>query len=76
MALPPRYQNLKDLAVMVNFIKEHPQVAGSLKSIDLTTNTVFFAKDCEAQFGRKKAERRGPGPATTLEFKRANCEID
>ena len=31
-ALPPKYQNLKDMRVMVNFIEAHPEIAWSLKS--------------------------------------------
>lgn len=76
MALPPRYQNVKDLKVMVDFIYEHPKVAGRLKSIDLQTLTIHCSNNGEIKFGRRRRERRGPGPAAPLEFREANCEIE
>ena len=36
-ALPPKYQNLKDLEVLVEFIKAHDMISSALKSIDLET---------------------------------------
>ena len=78
MALPPRYQNVKDLAVMVEFIETYPLVAAQLKSIDLSQFTVYFGDDGEAKFGRKaiKRERGWVGPAAPLEFKTSNREIE
>jgi hypothetical protein len=77
-ALPPRYQNVKDLAVMVAFVRSHPLVASSLKSVDLDTYTVHYKGNCKAVFGRK-ARIRPPGwvgPAAPLEFKRSNCPVE
>jgi hypothetical protein len=77
-ALPPQYQNAKDLDVMIEFVKQHPSVISSLKQIDLRQSTVYFGEDCEAVFGRKLVIRMPGwvGPAAPLEFKRSNCELD
>jgi len=77
-ALPPQYQNEKDLNVMVNFIKEHPKVISSLRKIDFRAKIIYFDDACEAIFGRKhKPKPEGwVGPADPLEFKKSNCEID
>ena len=34
-ALPPQYQNAKDLDVMVEYVKAHPAVAAAIRSIDM-----------------------------------------
>ena len=77
-ALPPRYQNMKDLDVMVEYIKEHPTIASTLKSIDLQKYTVYFGNGCKAVFGRKTTikPREWVGPADPLEFKYSNCSRD
>lgn len=76
-ALPPRYQNVKDLDVMVEFIKRNETVASTLSLIDVDSYTVYFGEDCQAVFGRE-ARPKPPGwvgPADPLVFKRSNCEI-
>lgn len=76
-ALPPRYQNMKDLDVMVEFIKRNETVASTLSLIDVGSYTVYFGEDCQAIFGRE-ARPKPPGwvgPADPLVFKRSNCEI-
>ena len=77
-ALPPEYQNEKDLNVMVNFVKDHPKIISTLKKIDFKSKVIYFADDCRAVFGRKhKPKPKGwVGPADPLEFKKSNCEID
>jgi hypothetical protein len=77
-ALPPRYQNIKDLDVMVDYIKEHPEVASTLKSIDFLEYTIYFGNGCKAVFGRKLTEKPPgwTGPADPLEFKESNCSIN
>ena len=72
-ALPPRYQNVIDLEAMTEFIKQYPQVASSLASVNVRTATVHFANDCKVIFRRK-----GPiviGPAGPLAFQSSNCPI-
>lgn len=77
-ALPPQYQNGKDLDVMVDYIKEHPEVASTLKSIDLSKYTIYFGDGCEAVFGRKSTIKLPGwvGPADPLEFKELNCPVN
>lgn len=77
MALPPSFQNIKDLKVMVKFIEDHPVIAGSLKSIDMKTKTVYFSDNCEASFGRSAVKRAlgWVGPAASLRFIQSNCDI-
>jgi len=76
-ALPPRYQNIKDLNVMVDYIKGHPNVASTLKSIDFLEYTIYFGNGCKAVFGRKSTTKPSGwvGPAAPLEFKESNCPI-
>ncbi len=76
-ALPPRYQNIKDLDVMVDFIKAHPKVASGLRSIDMVEYTVYFGSGCKAVFGRKTTPKPPgwAGPADPLEFKKATCPV-
>ena len=77
-ALPPQYQNIKDLDVMVHFVKAHAMVAESLRRIDLDGHVILFGNDCKAQFGRKHVERPAgwAGPAEPLEFVKSNCPVD
>jgi len=77
-ALPPRFQNMNDLDVMVEYIRVHPTIASTLKSIDLQEYTVYFGDGCKAVFGRKSVMRRQGwvGPAPPLEFKSSNCPVD
>tara|TARA_R110002167_G_scaffold246143_4_gene451810 strand:- start:4335 stop:4649 length:315 start_codon:yes stop_codon:yes gene_type:complete len=77
-ALPPSAVNLRDLNTMVLFIKEHQQVAQTLKQIDLISLTIFFDHDCEAHFERQKPSflsRAMPGPQPGIEFKSSNCPV-
>ena len=73
-ALAPVHQNAKDLAVLVAFAHQHPQVMARLHAIDLEHLQVRFGEDCVAQFARAPAPQR-PGPASALTFKRANCPV-
>lgn len=74
-ALPPRYQNIKDLDVMVNYIKEHPEITSSLKSIDFFEHTIYFGNNCKTVFGRISTEKPSgwTGPADPLQFIKSNC---
>lgn len=74
-ALPPRYQNIIDLDVMVDYIKKHPEVASTLESIDFSEYTIYFGNGCKAVF-RRKSPIKPPGwvgPAGPLEFKKSSC---
>lgn len=77
-ALPPQYQNMKDLDVIVEYIREHPEVASGLKSIDLGTLTVYYGHHCKAVFGRQAIVKPPgwAGPAAPLELKRSGCSDD
>lgn len=77
-ALPPQFQNLKDLDAMVTFVRLHPKVAGSLTSIDVQNHVVLFGQDCRAEFARQQ-QTHPPGwagPLAPLEFLGATCPID
>ncbi len=74
-ALPPQYQNAKDLDAMAAFIKQHDWVMANLKSIDLETKTVHFGTDCRIEFVREY-ELDQPGPAAPLVFKESTCPLE
>jgi len=77
-ALPPQYQNMKDLDVMVNFVRARPEVSSTLHSIDLSGYTIHYGNGCRAVFVRKVLDRPQGwvGPAGPLEFSHAGCESD
>jgi hypothetical protein len=74
-ALPPQYQNVKDVEVMVNYVKANPDVAATLKSIDLENKTVNYGKDCQVTFERKPSTKPVGmvGPAEPLQLKAKTC---
>lgn len=77
-ALPPPYQNVKDLDAMVEWIRLHPRVAGTLRSIDLRQKVIHFGADCRAQFGRQPVDRPPGwvGPQAPLVFTRSSCPVE
>ncbi len=77
-ALPPQYQNMDDLDVMVNFIRQHERVAAELVSIELRSYTVHYGKDCKAEFKRDYVPKPDGwvGPADPLIFDKSNCPVD
>jgi len=77
-ALPPQYQNTKDLDVMVDFVKSHPKVAATIREISVTDRTVKFGAGCKAIFVRKASSKPAGmvGPAEPLVFKRSTCPLD
>jgi hypothetical protein len=77
-ALPPQYQNIKDVEVMVNYVKANPDVAGTLKSIDLENKTINYGKDCQVSFERKPSTKPVAmvGPAEPLQFKAKTCPAE
>jgi hypothetical protein len=76
-ALPPRYQNTKDLNVMTEFIKTHSIVSSSLKLLDMRDYTILFGNNCKVKFTRKEKFRPTGwcGPAEALEFKSSTCKF-
>ncbi len=74
-ALAPVYQNERDLGVMVEFVRSHPLVLESLRSIDLERRLVRYGGHCVAQFDRPRSATTMPGPAPALRYIGANCPI-
>lgn len=76
-ALHPKYQNMKDLKVMVGFIESHEKVLVTLEGIDFKNFTIHYNHGCKVIFGRRYAPKPAgwAGPADPLEFKKSTCEI-
>ena len=77
-ALPPVYQNAKDLRVMVQFVEENEEVMEGLKTIDFENYTIkyeSFTGECTAVFTREIVERTPgwAGPAEPLIHEITNC---
>ena len=74
-ALPPQYRMQEDLSTLVKYVSNHENVAATLKSIDMTTFTIHYGKDCWVKFGRKDVFRPPGwvGPAPDLEVKASKC---
>lgn len=74
-ALPPQYQNLKDLKVIVNYIENNEAILITLESIDFENLTVHYNNRCIATFGRKHTPKPEGwvGPADPLEFQSTSC---
>ena len=77
-ALPPEYQNEKDLNVMVQYINKYSKVISTLQQIDFKTKTVYFGDNCWVKFARKEQHKPQGwvGPAAPLVFSKSNCKID
>ncbi|MCP3672029.1 MAG: hypothetical protein GY814_16665 [Gammaproteobacteria bacterium] len=77
-ALAPKYQNMKDLDVIVEFIKKHEKILSTLETIDFENYTIHYRNGCKAIFGRKDFARLNGwvGPADPLEFMRSTCSVD
>lgn len=69
-ALPPQYQNQKDLQVIVGYVMAHEEIIASLRSIDLDNMVVHYGwhEDCQLHFERKQVRRPSGwvGPAEDL----------
>ena len=74
-ALPPKFQNEKDLDVMLSYVKSHPDVLSSLQAIDLGILTIYYGDGCSAEFTRKIVDRPAGwvGPAEPLVLKKNFC---
>lgn len=77
-ALPPNYQNRRDLEVMLAFIQQHPRVEAGLNHIDLDAYTVRYERECILTFAREE-QPKPPGwvgPLDPLVYRTASCPID
>ena len=76
-ALPPQFQNAKDLDVMVGYLKTHLVVMASVRSIDLQRLVIYFGSNCQVVFGRAYTPKPQGwvGPADPLEFKSSTCPV-
>ena len=77
-ALPPQYQNRRDMEVMLAFIHQHPRVEAGLNAIDLETYTVRYERECIATFVRD-VQSKPPGwvgPLDPIVFKSSSCAVD
>ena len=76
--LPPRYQNMEDLDVIVEFIKQHELILSTLESIDFENYIVRYRNGCIATFERKDIPQSQGwvGPTGSLDFKKSTCSID
>ena len=77
-ALPPQYQNRRDLEVMLTFIQQHPRVEAGLNGIDLHAYTVRYERECIASFMRdvQPKPQGWVGPLDPLIFKESTCALD
>ncbi|MGB1309932.1 MAG: hypothetical protein ACPG47_01920 [Leucothrix sp.] len=77
-AIPSDFQNEKDLAEIVSYIKSHYEVLSDLRVIDLAELTVYYGDSCRLQFVRKVVKREAGwvGPAEPIEFKSKECMDD
>ena len=77
-ALPPDFQNEKDLADIIAYIKSNHEVLSDLRVIDLAELTVYYGDSCRIQFARKVVKREADwvGPAEPIEFKAKDCTDD
>jgi len=77
-ALPPEYQNQKDLNAMVQYIQNSSKIMSALDRIDFKSKTVYFGDNCWVKFTRKEQHRprNWVGPVAPLVFSNSNCKID
>jgi len=77
-ALPPKYQKMRDLDVIVEFVKQHERILSTLESINIQNYTVHYGNGCVASFERKDIPKPEGwvGPADPLVFKKSTCPID
>jgi hypothetical protein len=77
-ALPPQYQNRRDLEVILAFIQQHPRVEAGLNAIDLDTYTVRYEGECIASFIRdvQPKPQGWVGPMDPIIFKESTCALD
>ena len=74
-ALPPVYQNERDLDVMIKFVRSHPFVLESLRSVDVEQRVIRYGDSCKARFERPRTAITMPGAAPSLRFVDSNCPL-
>ena len=77
-ALPPKYQNRRDLEDILAFIQQHPRIEAGLNAIDLDAYTVRYERECIATFVRD-VQPKPPGwvgPLDPIIFKSSSCDLD
>lgn len=76
-ALPPQYQDAKDLDAMVAFVKKNEHVLLTLERIDFSKVSVYYNGGCEARFKRKGFPKfpGWVGPADPLVFYKSTCSL-
>jgi len=77
-ALAPNHQNIRDLEVMLQFLRQHAYVAATVTSLDVRRHVVHYGKDCLAVFEREPRDASKPpmpGPQPPLVFKASNCPL-
>ena len=77
-ALPPKYQNTKDLNIIVEFIRQHDRLLAELKRINFEDYTVHYGDGCTASFERQAMLKPTGwvGPDSPLIFKKSTCSLD
>jgi hypothetical protein len=77
-ALPPQYQNRRDLEVMLAFVQQHPRVEAGLNNIDLDAYTVRYERECIATFIRdvQPKPQGWVGPMDPIIFKESSCPLE
>ncbi|MGH1372739.1 MAG: hypothetical protein ACRBBW_11920 [Cellvibrionaceae bacterium] len=77
-ALAPSVVTIRDLDVLVAFVKQHQKVADTLEMIDMRTHSILFDGDCLASFERPTSwnPMSRPGPQAEIEFKDATCSLE
>jgi len=75
-ALAPNEQNITDLDVMIEYIKNNTDVASALKSIDLENYIIYLTDGCMVTFAREESVKPEGwvGPIDPLVFKNSTCD--
>ncbi len=77
--LPPHIQNIKDVEVMLDFLKlkKNESIANGLKSINVEKQMIHYGGNCMAIFKRKHQnvchDKHFAGPAGKLVFDHITC---
>lgn len=75
-ALPPKFQNIKDVKAMLEVIESNDLMASGLQSINLDEGAVYFRDECRAFFRRNTPEDQPQGfvgPAAPLVLDYIEC---
>ena len=78
-ALAPHHQNLRDLETLLQFLRQHPQVAASVTRLDLREGVIVWGADCRVVFRRQPRPETTPpmpGPQPPLVFASSTCPLD